>query len=103
VTIGARGVPVGYLRGRAGAPVDPGRGGGMWWRRGHEDRRPVRPVGQGIGDGDQILLYGQDRRWTELIDATQELPVRWSNPNPPVATDTTRLVRGHVREVRRGR
>jgi hypothetical protein len=68
----------------------------MWWHR-REDRRPVRPVGQGIGDGDTVLLFGQGRRWSELIEETQELPpVRWSPANPP-PTATTDLVRPFVR------
>jgi hypothetical protein len=48
----------------------------MWRHRRHEDRRPVRPVGQGFGDGDTIMMFGQDRRWSDLVEQFgQPLPV----------------------------
>jgi hypothetical protein len=65
----------------------------MWWRRRHEDRRPVRVEGERLPDGDTVLFPGQSKRWTELLDETRELPaVRWSpaNPAPTASTDLVR-------------
>ncbi len=75
----------------------------MWWRRKYRDRRPVRPMGEGIGDGDTILMHGQRARWTDLVmDATRELPVvRWPYTTLPVATASTDLVRPYVLWSRR--
>jgi hypothetical protein len=68
----------------------------MWRRR--NDTRPVRPAGQRIGDGDVILMHGQGGRRAELLGPTQERPVQWSDPSPPVATDS-----GRVRPLAQGR
>lgn len=67
------------------------------WRRRREDQRQVRPQGQGIGDGDTIMLFGQQRRWTELLAAdTVELPTVSYLPTNPPPTATTDLVRPFV-------
>jgi hypothetical protein len=34
-------------------------------------------VGQGFGDGDTIMMFGQDRRWPDLVEQLgQPLPVK---------------------------
>jgi hypothetical protein len=57
----------------------------MWHRR-REDRRPARPIGQGIGDGDTVLMFGQTRRWSDLHDKF----------GAPRSTPPTELVRPYV-------